>query len=203
MRLFFFHAKVFEVVIMKKVLLYFIIIVAIVVGVYLYDGYKPIPSSWSVRAYFALRDDALTRFVKQFSADMEVKSIALHSPDDVSFDLFSEVQAEYQLYRRRIIDEYALTLQETTVFGVTPCGMWFKQNEYILCAGVPPLGHVYLRSSRASNISFLLKYWPSGVSTDNQCSSISTPNEFGVCELILSENWSIHYEWFDSPSATP
>ena len=178
---------------MKRLLL--LLIFAAVIGVYFYDGYKPISSSWSVRIYFAFREDALTEFAKKFAADSEIKSLALHSSDDLSFELYGENPTDYEGFRVQLTDKYAPILRKTTLLGASPCGLWFKNDGHVLCSGVPPVSHVYFSSLGDSDPSFLLKYWPSGVAADEECSAQMMSNEFGKCDVILSENWTIHYEW--------
>lgn len=132
---------------MKRLLLLSVFVV--VIGACLYDGYQQFSSSWSVRAYFALRESQLTKFAQAFVADDEIKSLALHSPGDVSFEVFGENPPEYDAYERRVSNKYAPQLK-ATLFGMSPCGIWLKKEGRVLCNGVPPVGHVYLKS-------FLLK----------------------------------------------
>ncbi|MEL6362434.1 MAG: hypothetical protein AAFR21_15260 [Pseudomonadota bacterium] len=179
---------------MKRLLL--LLVFVVVIGAYLYDGYKPFSSSWSVRSYFALREGALTRFAHTFAADEEIKSLALHSSDDVSFEVFGENPPDYEAYERRVTEKYAPQLQATTLFGMPVCGLWFKNEGRILCSGIPPVGHVLVRPDRDPDPFFGLMFWPDGVDVNDQCSSEMVSDQFGSCDVVLSENWTIHYEWF-------
>jgi hypothetical protein len=179
---------------MKRLLL--LLVFVVVIGAYLYDGYKPFSSSWSIRSYFALRESALTQFAQAFAADEDIKSLALHSSGDVSFEVFGENPPDYEAYERRITEKYASQLQATTLFGMTTCGLWFKNDDRILCSGVSPVGHFYLSANRDPDPLFSLRFWPDGVDVDYQCTSDMASDQFGSCDVILSENWTIHYEWF-------
>lgn len=183
---------------MRSVIFGFFLVLAAVIVAVLYDANRYFTSSWAVRAYYHFYSTRLDRLAEALEkdADVRVAGIAVNgivsvSPrDGVIFDdeTQASLDAKYDLLLRALYPNPFLVM----------CNGWFNAKG--------PDGGAFCIGWRTHYLTvwrgwgeprFHLKHWSNGVGDVEPCRKPSPGDtRSGTCDMVLSERWTIHYEWF-------